>query len=58
MAAIKPPALEATGMPDYQASLRGVRKNLILLDCFVFGRRFEPFFERAQAAGKAKAGKD
>ena len=59
VAGIKPPALEASGLPDYQASLRGVRKNLILLDCFVYGRRFEPFFERAQqAASKVKAGKD
>ena len=59
VAAIKPPALEVSGLPDYQASLRGVRKNLVLLDCFVYGRRFEPFFERAQqAASKAKAGKE
>jgi hypothetical protein len=46
--AIKPPALDAAAKPDYQASLRGLRKNLILLDYFVYGRRFEPFFERAQ----------
>jgi len=57
--AIKPPALDASGRPDYEASLRGLRKNLILLDFFVYGRRFEPFFERAkQAAEKAKAGKE
>jgi hypothetical protein len=59
IAAVKPPALDASGQPDYEASLRGVRKNLILLDFFVFGRRFEPFFERAnQAASKAKVRKD
>jgi hypothetical protein len=49
---IRPPALDAGGKPDYDASLRGLRKNLILLDCFVYGRRFEPFFERAQQARK------
>ena|SRR5579884_1096390 len=59
IAAIKPPALDPGGEPDYLASLRGVRKNLIILDMFVFGRRFEPFFERAkEAAGKPKAGKE
>ena len=50
--AIKPPALDPAGKPDYEASLRGLRKNLILLDYFVYGRRFEPFFERAQQAQK------
>ena len=50
IAAVKPPALDPAGKPDYQASLRGIRKNLILLDYFVYGRRFEPFFERAQQA--------
>jgi len=59
VAAIKPPALDPSGRPDYDASLRGIRKNLILLDFFVYGRRFEPYFERAkQAPGKAKAGKE
>jgi hypothetical protein len=53
--AIKPPALDPAGKPDYAASLRGVRKNLILLDYFVYGRRFEPYFERAQ---KARTGKE
>jgi hypothetical protein len=52
VAAIKPPALDPTGAPDYEATLRGLRKNLILLDYFVYGRRFEPFFERAQQALK------
>jgi hypothetical protein len=50
VAAIKPPELDAAGRPDYQAALRGIRKNLVLLDCFVYGRRFEPYFERAQQA--------
>jgi hypothetical protein len=46
VAAVKAPTTD----PDYRASLRGIRKNLILLDVFVYGRRFEPFFERAQQA--------
>jgi hypothetical protein len=50
VAAIVAPALDASGRPDYEATLRGIRKNLILLDYFVYGRRFEPYFERAQQA--------
>lgn len=51
VAKLQPPAsLDAAGKPDYQASLRGLRKNLILLDYFVFNKRFEPFHERAQQA--------
>jgi hypothetical protein len=57
--AIKPPPLDSSGQPDYEASLRGIRKNLILLDIFVYGRRFEPFFERArQATEKGKTAQD
>ena len=57
--AVRPPAMDVGGKPDYQASLRGIRKNLILLDYFVYGKRFEPFFERAQqAAGKSKGKKE
>jgi len=59
VAGIKPPALDAAGRPDYEASLRGIKKNLILLDFFVYARRFEPYFERAkQADGKAQARKE
>lgn len=59
VAAVKAPQIDASGQPDYQASLRGIRKNLILLDFFVYGKRFEPFFERAQqAAGKTKSRKE
>jgi hypothetical protein len=59
IAAIKPPPLDRNGQPDFAASLRGIRKNLILLDFFVFKRRFEPYFEKArQAAGKAKTRKE
>jgi hypothetical protein len=55
VAAIRPPVIDVSGRPDYDASLRGIRKNLILLDFFVYDRRFEPFFERArQAARRAK----
>jgi hypothetical protein len=52
---LKRPAVGPEGEADVQTSLRGVRKNLILLDFFVYGRRFEPFFERAKAA-RAKGG--
>ena len=46
----EPKGLSADGRADYEAALRGIRKNLVLLDVFVYGRRFEPFFERAKAA--------
>ena len=59
VAAIKPPVVDANGKPDYEASVRGIRKNLILLDYFIYGQRFEPFFVRAQqAAGKIKVSKE
>ena len=51
---LAPPKVDAAGKPDYDATIRGIRKDLILLDFFVYGRRFEPYFEKAQAA---KAGK-
>jgi hypothetical protein len=31
---------------DFAASVRGIRKNLILLDMFIYNRLFEPFYER------------
>lgn len=49
---LKAPVVDASGRPDYLASLRGIRKNLILLDYFVYGQRFEPFYERARKAKK------
>lgn len=59
VAAITPPSFDSSGRPDYEASLRGIRKNLILTDFFVYGKKFEPYFERAkQAAEKAKARKE
>lgn len=51
---IASPVKEGQGSEDFAASLRGVRKNLILLDLFAFGRRHEPFFERAQEALAAR----
>ena len=47
---IKPPALDPNGRADYDAALRGLKKNLILLDDFVYGKRFERYFERASQA--------
>ena len=59
VAAIQPPSFDPSGRPDYEASFRGIRKNLILIDFFVYGKKFEPYFERAkQAAEKAKARKE
>ena len=57
LASIKPPVIDATGKPDYDASVRGIRKNLILLDYFVYSQRFEPFFVRAQQAAGKNQGK-
>ena len=49
-----PPGLPEAARPDWEATLRGVRKNLVLLDLFAFDRRHEPFYERALAAQKEK----
>ena len=48
LAGIRPPRLDASQAPDFDASLRGIRKNLILLDFFVYERKAEPFFERTR----------
>lgn len=40
--------------PDFSASLRGIRKNLILLDMFIYNRKFEPFFQRTLELLKTK----
>lgn len=42
------PLPDSLGISDYNATIRGVRKNLILLDFFVYGRRNEPFFEKSR----------
>jgi hypothetical protein len=47
---IDDPTGDPEGRPDFQATVRGVRKNLILLDLFVYERRNEPFYEKAQEA--------
>ena len=45
-----PDGLSEAARPDWDATLRGVRKNLILLDLFAFERRHEPFYRRATEA--------
>ena len=52
------PVKGADGEQDFYAALRGVRKDLILLDLFVYERRNEPFYLRAkEAIAKLKAEK-
>ncbi|OGK13462.1 MAG: hypothetical protein A2W80_19670 [Candidatus Riflebacteria bacterium GWC2_50_8] len=46
-------AVEKKG-PDFAASIRGIRKNLILLDMFIYNRKFEPFFARTLELLKTK----
>jgi hypothetical protein len=52
LGAIKDPTTDAAAKPDYLATLRGIRKNLILLDIFVYELRAEPFYERSRDALK------
>ncbi len=49
IARIKNPAAGRKGGSDYDATIRGVRKNLILLDMFVYGHKFEPFYQQTRA---------
>lgn len=57
IAALSPPEdLPKDAERDYTATLRALRKNLILLDLFVFNRRFEPWHERARQALDPKPG--
>jgi hypothetical protein len=52
------PVKGTEGEQDFHAALRGVRKDLILLDLFAYERRHEPFYERAkEAIAKKKAEK-
>jgi len=44
------PPEDSKGRTDAAAALRGVRKNLILLDIFLFGQRNEVFYQRAREA--------
>ena len=48
LAGIRPPQIDPGKAADLDASLRGIRKNLILLDLFVYGRKAEPFWERTR----------
>lgn len=50
VAKIQDPTTTEAGKADYQATLRGIRKNLILLDIFVYEFRNEPFYERSREA--------
>ena len=53
---IPPPDVGEAGQPDYLASLRGIRKNLVLLDMFVYELRHEPYFLRSlEALARLKA---
>lgn len=45
---IAAPDVGEAGKQDYQASLRGICKNLILLDMFVYGLKYEPYYLRSQ----------
>ena len=58
VAKITAPKLDGAAKSDYEASIRGVRKNLILLDVFVYGRKYEPFFEKARQAMNKKKVKE
>jgi len=48
LAGMNPPGTDTDLVSDFQASLRGIRKNLILLDLFVYDRRSEPYFLRTK----------
>lgn len=39
---------------DFAASIRGIRKNLILLDMFIYNRLFEPYFKRSEELLRSK----
>jgi hypothetical protein len=55
VARLKPPAaLPEVARPDWDATLRGLRKNLILLDMFAYDMRHEPFYKRAEEARQKK----
>ena len=58
VAKITAPKLDGAAKSDYEASIRGVRNNLILLDVFVYGRKYEPFFEKARQAMNKKKVKE
>jgi len=49
IARIRNPVAGDKGTGDYDATIRGVRKNLILLDFFVYNRRAEPFYQQTRS---------
>lgn len=51
---VPPSGLPDVARPDWEATLRGVRKNLILLDFFAFGRQYEPVYQGAESPGHDK----
>lgn len=52
---IAAPDVGDAGKQDYQATLRGIRKNLVLLDMFVYGLKYEAYYQRTQESlGKLK----
>jgi hypothetical protein len=50
IARIRNPVADERARGDFDASLHGVRKNLILLDFFIYNRKFEKFYEQAKTA--------
>jgi hypothetical protein len=52
-----PAGLPEAAKTDWEATLRGLRKSLILLDLFAFDRRHEPFYQRAVEARQKKEAK-
>ncbi len=56
IARIKNPASEGKGKSDFDATIRAVRKNLILLDFFIYNKRFEPVYQQTRSK-LAKGGK-
>jgi hypothetical protein len=49
IARIKNPLAGVKGGSDFDAIIRGVRKNLILLDFFLYNRKFEPIYQQTRA---------
>jgi hypothetical protein len=57
VAKIESPVQDEKARPDFDATIRGIRKNLILLDMFVYELKSEPYYERSkEALAKKKSG--
>lgn len=54
---IAAPDVGDAGKQDYQATLRGIRKNLILLDMFVYGLKYEAYYLRSQESLAKRKGR-